>query len=837
MTKMTLDFGGICNGLGALNAFLSTRAYIDGCTPSQADLSVLAGISGHFNVRSSASKLPHIARWLRHIVSFSRRERQAWGGNKVEVKLAPKPPATACNNFYEYANEWWLEDEAITIPAEYPRWGSFIKLHDESLKSQINLLKEVAESKSQSPDERRLGLVWHGAMALFAGWEQGKGCYDNVGDELQLLAKTLSGADGSGDAWSTGLAAALCRFQQVGVGSPITWGQEANLTDAENIILDLSPSGLSLPARSYYLEDNFKEHRGWYKDHLKQVCELVSSHKASEQLLCCPDEWADRVMRFENKLAQISMKKAQSRSFDQYFTVTTVEELTSKLNSHAAFPAKQGNYSENKERWAKEGGNDDGDGAVLREEGKELTGEEQAGATAFLNCVVEGLGLRGVMEANYKQHYGSDDKSASARMMVFDGDYFRRVFHLLLASDEGKRGDVLAYMQYKIISSASDFCTKELDEAFFDFYNRKLKGQKEQKSAEKRSVGWVNGWFDELLGKIYVSRFFSEDDKAAVKGMVTDVLEVMGSSLKSNDWLTQATKDKALVKLNKFVVKIGYPDKWKNFDLLSLEDDDSLFRMSQKVKAFDYQTEFLGKLNTKKDKTKWEMSPQTVNAYFHPLNNEIVFPAAILQPPFYTKDMKSLDFPKDQAKRVNKDMLTAINFGGIGAVIAHEITHGYDDQGRKFDSDGNIKDWWQQEDAELFSSKTDAMAAQAEEWTFEPSDGGLHRMNGQLTMGENLADLGGMSLAVQALMKRPSFKKANAKAQKAQLEVFFRSWANVWKTKASDAFVINALATDPHAPTSFRANLVRNIDAWYDTFNVGPNDAMYLPKEKRVQMW
>lgn len=306
--------------------------------------------------------------------------------------------------------------------------------------------------------------------------------------------------------------------------------------------------------------------------------------------------------------------------------------------------------------------------------------------------------------------------------------------------------------------------------------------------------------------------------------------------------------------MEKFVVKIGYTDKWKSYDLLKFESSDNMFIMQQKVNAFEFKTEFLEKLNTKKDKSRWEMTPQTVNAYFHPMNNEIVFPAAILQPPFYTKTFQGVQFPLSQK---DPNMLMAVNFGAIGAVIAHEITHGYDDQGRKFDHEGNINDWWQKEDTELFSAKTDLMAKQAELWTFEDTgeendkeekdqkeekgddktdgkkDSNIHRMNGQLTMGENLADLGGMSLACQALVKRLGAQEN----RKVYLEAFFRSWANVWKSKQTNAFTIQRLATDPHAPNSFRANLVKNVDFFYEVFDVKPGDAMYVAPEKRVQMW
>ena len=320
--------------------------------------------------------------------------------------------------------------------------------------------------------------------------------------------------------------------------------------------------------------------------------------------------------------------------------------------------------------------------------------------------------------------------------------------------------------------------------------------------------------------------------------MIEDVIEVMKCSLETNDWLTAPTQQKALQKLAKFTIKIGYPDNWKSFERLELNAEDDIFSISQKVKAFEYETEFLEKLNSPKDKTKWEMHPQQVNAYYHPLNNEIVFPAAILQPPFYSKKMEDVQFGMEAYADTPK-ALEAINFGAIGAVIAHEITHGFDDQGRKFDAEGNINEWWEEADAQLFKAKTDIMEKQAELYEYVDTDNQQkHQMNGQLTMGENLADLGGMSLALQAMEKRfGPVAPEEVEQRQAQIRLLFLSWANVWKSKASNADMIQKLATDPHAPTQFRANLVKNVDQFYTAFGIDESNSMYIPKEGRVQMW
>jgi putative endopeptidase len=262
--------------------------------------------------------------------------------------------------------------------------------------------------------------------------------------------------------------------------------------------------------------------------------------------------------------------------------------------------------------------------------------------------------------------------------------------------------------------------------------------------------------------------------------------------------------------------------------------------MEQKVNAFDFADEFLDKLNTPKDKTKWEMSPQTVNAYFHPLNNEIVFPAAIIQAPFFHKTLATADFEIEADVATSAHALSAVNFGAIGAVIAHEITHGYDDQGRRFDEDGNSKDWWQPEDATLFEEKTKVMGSQAAQYVYTDKGGKDHKLNPELTMGENLADLGGMSLAYQALTKR--VRAAGVAADSAEelglARLFFRSWASIWKEKASEEDRVSRLASDPHSPNNFRGNLCKNIDGFYKAFNI-PEEGhvMSLKPDARVRMW
>lgn len=731
-----------------------------------------------------------------------------------------KKPVSAADDFYRFVNHGWLADESIKIPEEYPSWGSFIKLVDDSVKNQIKLAKELVDGASTA-DEKKLALVWNACMKCFEDWEKGSGDHAGILDELEVLDKHLQG-DGDGG-FALGLASYMSRCQEVGITCPFSFGKEANLKDTENMVLDLSPSGTSLPGRDYYFDSKFAEQREFFKAHLESVLGLIGA----ENLV---DDFAARVMRFETKLAQIKMKQDQERLYDQFFNVTTLDEMMEAPNAMVYLEAKNANYTENEVEDA------DPDKGVLTSETWTASAADTELMATFWKRVVHDMQLREVMSANFSKNYPERDDAEEAqyRMMLFDGDYFRRLFPILLR--ESNQKDVKAYMQYQIIKSMQSFCTKALDDECFDFYGRKLGGQKEQKSVDKRTIQRVNLWLGELMGKVYAAKYFPDDDKKVVHGMVEDVLNIMEKSLKRNDWLTAETKEKALLKLSRFVAKLGSPDKLKSYDSLDLVESDSLLTLRKKVLAFNFRTEFLEKVNSVKDKTKWEMNPQDVNAYFHPLNNEIVFPAAIMQPPFYHQSLEQTDLNlSDMPKANDPTLLEAINYGGIGAVIAHEITHGFDDQGRKFDSDGNINDWWTEADADLFESKCGLMAEQAARWEFTDENGNAvagHSMNSALTMGENLADLGGMSLACQALQAR-----LGEQCRPEHLVAFYRNWANLWRSKESRAYSIQKLSVDPHAPASFRGNLVSNVDSFYEAFDIREGDAMYVAPEKRVQMW
>ena len=373
------------------------------------------------------------------------------------------------------------------------------------------------------------------------------------------------------------------------------------------------------------------------------------------------------------------------------------------------------------------------------------------------------------------------------------------------------------YLRYNLVASNAGNLNGALDELSFNFYSKYLNGQQEQRPMNKRALSLINGVVGEAFGKLYVEKYFPAKAKEEMITLVDYLKKSFAEHIKNVTWMSDATKEKALHKLSTFKVKVGYPDKWEDYSKMSLSADASLFENLIKVTQWAYQKE-LDKVGKPVDKTKWEMTPQTVNAYYNPLYNEIVFPAAILQAPFFS-------FEADPA----------VNFGGIGAVIGHEITHGFDDSGAQFDADGNLQNWWTPADKENFEKVTKALAAQFDK--YEPVKGVF--VNGTFTNGENIADLGGVNIAFDALQMY--LKDHGAVADISgynQNQRFFLSWATVWRTLSTDQFMTNQVKTDPHTPGYFRAFApLTNVDAWYKAFDVKEGDKLYRKPEDRVKIW
>ncbi len=373
-------------------------------------------------------------------------------------------------------------------------------------------------------------------------------------------------------------------------------------------------------------------------------------------------------------------------------------------------------------------------------------------------------------------------------------------------------------MAMDLIRSYAPYLSSDFVQERFNFYGQKLTGQPVNRPRWKRAVTVVEGSLGEAVGQLYIERHFPAQSKTRMDALVSYLIKAYEMSIKSLDWMSDETKQKALIKLSKFNPKIGYPKKWKDYSSIEISKDDLVTNIANVSSwQFDYNA---NKIGSPIDRDEWHMTPQTVNAYYNPGLNEIVFPAAILQPPFFSPDADD-----------------AVNFGGIGAVIGHEIGHGFDDQGSKYDGDGKLVSWWTEEDRKAFEALTKSLIDQFSALTPAQLDE-KYKVNGELTIGENIGDLGGLGIAWKAYLlsldgKEPPVIDGLTGAQR-----FVMSWAQCWRTKHSDELLIQRLATDPHSPPEFRANqIVKNLDVFYDAFGVTEDDQMWLAEKDRVVIW
>ncbi len=373
------------------------------------------------------------------------------------------------------------------------------------------------------------------------------------------------------------------------------------------------------------------------------------------------------------------------------------------------------------------------------------------------------------------------------------------------------------WLAWQVIRSNAAYLSHDFVDANFDFYGKTLTGTPELRARWKRAVSLVEGALGEAIGKIYVERHFKPEAKVAMDQLVAHLVEAYRQSITSLGWMTEPTRARALEKLDKFTPKIGFPVKWRDYTALDVAVDDLIGNV-RATNEFEFHRE-LGKIGMPLDRDEWFMTPQTINAYYNPGFNEIVFPAAILQFPFFDESRDA-----------------AANYGAIGAVIGHEIGHGFDDQGSKYDGDGRLTDWWTADDRAAFEQRTKSLIAQYD--ALAPRQVPDHRVNGALTIGENIGDLGGLSIAWKAYLISLGGHEPPVIDGMSGAERFFLSWAQAWQQKGRDEEVIRLISIDPHSPNEFRCNqIVRNIDEFYETFGVTDIDDLWLDPKDRVTIW
>ncbi|UMY67191.1 M13 family metallopeptidase [Flavobacterium sp. HJ-32-4] len=422
-----------------------------------------------------------------------------------------------------------------------------------------------------------------------------------------------------------------------------------------------------------------------------------------------------------------------------------------------------------------------------------------------------------VPSINWKQYFDGLGLTGLDSVIVNQPKYMAALEGIL---KQGKVDDWKAYMRWTVLNRAASQLSPQIETANWEFYGKTLTGAIKQRVRDERALQVVNGSVGEALGKLYVAEKFPPEAKEKAKAMIQNLIRAYENRINNLTWMAPETKKNAIEKLKKMTIKIGYPDKWKDYSALvikSPEEGGTYYDNAKAIARWRF-AENIADLKKPVDKTRWGMSPQTVNAYFNPSFNEIVFPAAILQPPFY-------NYKADEA----------VNYGGIGAVIGHEISHGFDDSGSRYNADGNLVDWWTEQDAKQFAALTGALADQYS--ALQPVPGTF--VDGKFTLGENIGDLGGVNAAYDGLQL---FLKENGNPGLIDgftpEQRFFISWATIWRAKSREEALKNQVKTDPHSPAMYRGYVpLQNVDAFYDAFGIKPGDGMYIEPSKRVKIW
>lgn len=413
---------------------------------------------------------------------------------------------------------------------------------------------------------------------------------------------------------------------------------------------------------------------------------------------------------------------------------------------------------------------------------------------------------------DWKVYFTTIKSPAFDSLNVSQPDFFKALNGMMksVSLDDWK-----VYLKYNLVNTFADYLSSDFQTENFNFYSVKLQGVDQMQPRWKRVTQTANFCIGEALGQEYVKAAFSEESKKKMLELVANLKTALSERIKSLTWMNDSTKEYALNKLNAFTVKVGYPDKWRDYSALEIDRGPYVLNV---MRAFQFEAQRqLAKIGQPVDKLEWLMTPQTVNAYYNPSNNEIVFPAAILQPPFF--DPKADD---------------ALNYGGIGVVIGHEMTHGFDDEGRQFDAVGNLKDWWTKEDGEKFDAHTKMIVDQFN--MYYPLDS-VH-INGELTLGENIADFGGITVAYQAFTKTEQFKAGEKIDGFTAQQRFFIGFARIWAGDYKEEAMRQQLLTNPHSPGKYRVNgTVVNIPQWYEAFGIKEGDKMYRPEADRPVIW
>jgi putative endopeptidase len=568
-----------------------------------------------------------------------------------------------------------------------------------------------------------------------------------------LLAACKRAANAASDGDASALASSLGELVYTyGISSFFSIGASPDNNNSDHSIAQVAQGGIGLPDRDYYFDEDKDDKRVAYKKHLAKMLTLIEDPLAES-----PSEEsianAEKVYELEEKMAKAHMTKTENRD----------PEVTYNKMSIADFSTNVCKDTFDFESYFK---------AATGKSVEEI-GDINIRNLAALECATE---LANSVDAEVLEQY----------------------------------------LRFRSVASFAKYMSKAFVMESFDFNEKTLSGTDEIKPRWKRAMAFTESALGEALGQIYCAKYFDESCKEKALFIVESVRKALEERLKEVDWMqSDSTREQALKKMNRFNVKIGYPDEWIDYSPLNIVAGESFLSMIFKSRHFDHLQE-IKEMNAPTDKKKWFMTPQTINAYYHPSLNEIVFPAAILQAPMFDPDAD-----------------VAVNFGAIGAVVGHEMTHGFDDKGRKFNFEGNMVDWWTKDDAEEYEKRVDVMVEQANAVEIHGQN-----LKGKLTCGENIADLGGLHLALRALMSQPNFDIKETIDGFNPIQRFFIGWANCWRQNITKERALQLLTLDPHGPNPMRCNgPLSNMAEFHKAFNVSEDSPMFRKKEQRVDIW
>ena len=645
----------------------------------------------------------------------------AFDTNYIDSTTSP------CENFYQYAIGNWQANNPV--PETESRWMAFNILNEENRKKLLKIVDDVAQNDNvkQGTEEQMIRDFYRSGMDTLAIESKG---ISEISDLLSRIDNATSITD---------VQELFGVLAPIGINTPIGLYISADSKNSKMNIVYAGQSGLNLPDRDYYLNDNtkFQDIRTAYVEHINNMMHMAEDSTSPGQ----------NILDLETALAEISWSRLERRDPNKRYNKKNLEDWDSSLD------------------------------------------------VIDIQSILSNRGF-----------------SAFDTIIVSQPSFYDALNDLL---KEQPMSSWKSYMKWNVVSSFASFLNQSMVEERFSFYSKKLRGTQMMKPRDERVFSVINRSLGEPLGKLFVKSYFDEESKQYMTNMIENLRTAYRERINDLSWMSSETKEKALKKLNAFTYKIGYPDKWRDYSKLTIESD-SYVQNIIRVRKFGYNR-MLEKLGQPVDKSEWYMSPQMVNAYYSSSNNEIVFPAGILQPPFFHKTFDH-----------------AINYGGIGAVIGHEFSHGFDDQGSKFDWDGNLNSWWTEDDREKFDQLAKKLGEQYD--SYSPVEG--MNVNGKMTMGENIADLGGVTLAYNALQLEYKEDKPDNIEGFTWQQRFFLGWANVWKGNIKEEEMVNRLKSDVHSPAEYRVlGPLVNFEPYYQAFGSCETGSMYKPDSSRIAIW